>query len=78
MLVFKTVEMRGNLQGKKKANTSQVFSSHLHGNKAITVLERVECKANTEGCPYSVKIKRICLESLGQLPRERRRVEVIM
>lgn len=52
--------MGGNLQGeKKKGNTSQGFSSHLHGDEAITVLEGVECKANTEGCPFSVKIKGI-------------------
>lgn len=62
VFILKTIEKSQNLQGGGGgggAKTSQVLSSHLHGDKAITVLQWVECKANTEGCPYSVKMKRL-------------------
>lgn len=73
------MEMSGYLQEKKKntkPNTSQVPSSHVHGDKAITVLKWVECKAKTEGCPYSLKAS-VTSENLGQSLWEKRCVEVI-
>lgn len=64
------MEMNGSLQEKKKRknntklNTSQIPSSRVHGDKAITVLEWIECQANTEGCPYLLKAN-LTLENLG-------------